>query len=317
MSDPDNVVKMPNRLNVLAGRADKAAHAYEASRASAIASIIEYGTALLEARAEITSNQLFAKWVTANGLDKVKPFDQQQERTAAMKIAELSVQGKVPWTDCPRSRPTDVMSWWRSLQRDKNITIAKSSRKRQAKADAAIADLKAAGQPVTESEVHRLSGVSASTVHTAVVAERTRTAVEAEAEIKRAEAVKDALEVKELEAVTFTKAQTHHIEAKIKALSRQLEKEAKLREESFNERVRVRFLEEKNRVFPDLQQRENDAFRAEENFRKMMRDKAIFTEAEFSNIRLCLHPDNSASEDKRKLAFVTFNLKKLQLTGQP
>ena len=42
----------------------------------------------------------------------------------------------------------------------------------------------------------------------------------------------------------------------------------------------------------------------------------IFTEEEFRTIIICLHPDNSASKEKRDTAFKAVQARKLQLTGK-
>ena len=63
-------------------------------------------------------------WIKTNGLDKVKPFDDRRERSAAQQIAKIvaeTVDGNPvnPSADCPNSRPTDMMSWFRRQQRER------------------------------------------------------------------------------------------------------------------------------------------------------------------------------------------------------
>ena len=48
-----------------------------------------------------------------NELDKYKPFDLKEERTAAMRTAEKCVQSTDTLDGCPHNRPTNIMSWWR------------------------------------------------------------------------------------------------------------------------------------------------------------------------------------------------------------
>ena len=137
------------------------------------------------------------------------------------------------------------------------------------------------------------------------------------AALRRQLAVAVATEAK----VQFTKAQQAHVDTAIRRRARELEKEHAAREAQlehhFREEVIKRCNENEAKRFPLLQERENRAFEREEYWRKMMNNhKPIFNETEFNIIRACLHPDNSASEDKRKTAFMAVNVKKLQLTGK-
>jgi hypothetical protein len=96
-------------------------------RDQAIGAAVRYGQALIDGRARRKlNNNAFSDWVKASGLDRVSPFDQRQERAAAQQIAEIAlkhvasrVDGTTtvnPFDECPHSRPTNIMRWWRANQ---------------------------------------------------------------------------------------------------------------------------------------------------------------------------------------------------------
>ena len=96
-------------------------------RDQAIGAAVRYGQALIDGRARRRlSNNAFGDWVKASLLDRDSPFDQRQERQAAMQIAEIAlkhvastVDGTAtvnPFDGCPHSRPTNIMRWWRAKQ---------------------------------------------------------------------------------------------------------------------------------------------------------------------------------------------------------
>ena len=102
----DDVTKVGPVVGVgsdaIADRAAEALHDYEIGLAEAqrgrnhaIAAIIKYGLALTERRAVHRSNIAFNAWIRANGLDQVKPFEDRQERAAAMQMAKLVFDGTV------------------------------------------------------------------------------------------------------------------------------------------------------------------------------------------------------------------------------
>lgn len=327
MNAPDNIITP--RLEKLAERALSAVRAYEAGiakqhegRAAAVAAVIEYGAALIEGRISCGQDDTrFGRWIVERGLDQTKPFDEQQERTAAMKIAQISAQGTRTLGECPRARPTNIMTWWRDQQRKKNGVIAKRESKIGRKVKAAVADAKAymeeRGALPSERDMNAL-GHSDGTTSTAKAILEAEEAVRAEETAKREQLVKEAVEVK---TVKFTKAQDHHVEVKIRALTKKLEKEFAARkvelEKLFWAEVGKACDANEAKRFPLLQQRENKAFEMEQHWRQMInKHKPIFTEEEFNIIRACLHPDNSASEERRRTAFGAFNAQKLQLTGR-
>ena len=114
---------MTDNLFTLAQRAAKALTAYEkgvakrkVGQTETIAAVIEYGKALLEGRAAHGSNDEFGKWIQSNELDQTKPFERRQERTQAMQIAKIVIDGSSPvnaFLECSNSRPVDIMKWAR------------------------------------------------------------------------------------------------------------------------------------------------------------------------------------------------------------
>ena len=116
--------------------------------------------------------------------------------------------------------------------------------------------------------------------------------------------------------IIYTKAQEHHVEARIKAVTKELEKANKAREAMFWERVTKEANASCAKRFPHLQERENDVIRAEKHWRAVASNhKPIFTDAEYRDLLLCTHEANP-SEETRKRAFMALKAAKLQLTGK-
>ena len=124
------------------------------------------------------------------------------------------------------------------------------------------------------------------------------------------EAVRDLKAAQSAETFTYTKAQDAHVEARLKALSKQLESD-------FNERVRQGVLEANADYLAALNQLQKEASEKWERYDNLINShQPPFTETEFITILTCLHPDNSASKEKRDAAFKAFNAMKFQLTGK-
>jgi hypothetical protein len=294
MAKEDNVVKLPDRLQRLAERAKKAAHACEEAEKAIFAAIIEYGTALLEGRAEFPSKERFGQWIVAEGLDQTKPFDQQQERTAAMRIAELSFQGTVPWNDCPHRRPSHIMSWWR--KRDQTAPDPAKETKsyggpKRDKAVAAILTYEAEhGELPSAVWGETAPGVTPSTYYHTL------------REIKsiRAGAVGP---------LKFTKAQDQHVEAKLKAHIKRFNAE-------FDERVRLAVLEENKDYRAVLDKSKREASEKFLMYEELINSyNPIFTKAEYHDILFCTH-NKEVSEERKHRASLALIAKKFQLTGE-
>jgi hypothetical protein len=93
------------------------------SRDEAIAAAARYGTALIAGRARCKTNNEFGDWIKEQGLASGGMFWVRQERQAAVQIVEItahvaketvdSISAVNPFEDCPNSRPTHIMTWWR------------------------------------------------------------------------------------------------------------------------------------------------------------------------------------------------------------
>jgi hypothetical protein len=109
--------------------------------------------------------------------------------------------------------------------------------------------------------------------------------------------------------VKISKAQEYHINAMIIRRKREIEAE-------FDERVRLKMLEHNEAYRAGLEKLKTEAQKKFDLYEKLLnKHRPLFTEDEFRTIMACLHPDNSASKEKREIAFTKFIEKKLQLTG--
>lgn len=112
-------------------------------RAAAVAAIVRYGDALTKGRGK-RSDKAFGEWIKAQGLDQGSVFMLRQERAAAMQIAKIEADHKAwhgdsiayhpAFDECPHSRPTNIMTWWR--QRRTRDTPFRSVRLTKAHAEA-------------------------------------------------------------------------------------------------------------------------------------------------------------------------------------
>ena len=112
----DKVTPLPGMAERLAQRGRKAMDDYGKSHGHAVKAVIEYGNVLLEGRKMFPSHKLFGHWVSENRLDEGKPWKDFRERSQAMKLAEMVVIETFSITvldACPRSRPNDIMIWYR------------------------------------------------------------------------------------------------------------------------------------------------------------------------------------------------------------
>jgi hypothetical protein len=110
--------------------------------------------------------------------------------------------------------------------------------------------------------------------------------------------------------VKLSKAQEYHINAIIARRKREFETE-------FNERVRLAMLEHNESYRAGLEKLKIEAQKKFDLYEKLVnKHKPLFTEAEFTMIITCLHPDNVASKEKRDEAFKLVNLNKLALMGK-
>lgn len=121
-----NVFQFPDREERVIERAKRAMRDYEAGilaeaagRRSAIHAVIEMGEALAEGRELHPGAKEFGRWVVASGLDQGKPWDNNRERSEAIKIASLFRNGAEDAFDgCPNAIPSGIMKWWRRTHPD-------------------------------------------------------------------------------------------------------------------------------------------------------------------------------------------------------
>jgi hypothetical protein len=321
MDAPENIVKMPDRLERRAlkieaamNRRDRADKDRDRADKDWVEATLELAVELAGARAEYNSNQAFSDWL--------------EQRFGARAPAATNRAILIKWGNSPdQARAILESTDSRSIQIiDSRFPIArntenatKKGRPRTSKLDATAEALKAeTGQWPTPTKLARAAGVHRRNADNAL---RVARAVEEAIEATKNEAQVDIADAVLAASATFTKAQQSHIDAVVRRRERALEKEhaerMKALESSFAKRVDERAEAQVQQRFPGLQERSNRAFRMEEYWNIMINNhKPIFTEEEFNVIRACLHPDNSASEGKRKTAFGAFNAVKLQLTGK-
>ena len=106
-------------------------------------------------------------------------------------------------------------------------------------------------------------------------------------------------------AITYTKAQDHHIRAKIKIL-----------EAEFRDHVRRAAQKLYDENFPTLEREKLEAFQQKRDYERLFNaHEHIFTMAEYNDLLLCTHEANP-SDETRKRAFMALNARKFQLTGK-
>ena len=101
-----------------------------------------------------------------------------------------------------------------------------------------------------------------------------------------------------------------HVDAQLRILTKKLESE-------FGERVRLAVLERNKPHLDALKELEDKARKQHELYETLNNKfKPLFTEEEYRIILICLHPDNSATKERRETAFKAVQAVKLQLTGK-
>jgi hypothetical protein len=310
----DNVAPFPSASERLAKRAMQAQQQYAAAvadtvkgRRQAIAAVAEYGAALMEGRQEHRSNKAFAEWVSANKLDVGKPWDKQQERHAATQIAKIvhSTNAVDGFADCPHATPTHIMSWYRKLHPSPQ---AKEKAEATAKAMEAIKTLEARGEVVTEDKIGDLAGVAAGTANKAFTIHRKMKEAADQATAETTERIAEDQALARAEA-TFSEKSKITVAKAIEIL---LKRQKKMFQTIVGEEVRRRIA-----AADDATRKHNKELHAQVlGLTRMLQQKVVFTPDEYKTIMVCLHPDNSASQEKRARAFDLFRQKERRLTGQ-
>ena len=246
-------------------------------------------------RAEIRAGQLLREMGERGerdlgGTPAGKPLGSREEPSAPPTLADLGVTKK-------QSHKWQKLAALSEAEQNTVIAEAKSPRTRSPqrvnKAEEIVKAIRAeTGKWPDRKTVSDISGVSPRAVDNAM---------------RTVKAVEEARTVSEV--FTYTKAQDHHLEARLKVLDAE-------REKTFNERVAAQNREDIAKLFPKLQTIQDQAALNEKLYRELIAKHAIFTEAECMDIIKACHPDNSATTEVRQRAFIAINAKKLQLTGK-
>lgn len=294
----ENVTPFPNPL---VRRAVKAQEAYAialkeagSGRQRAIHAVIDYGAALLEGREEHKSNLAFKAWVADNGLDAGDPWSKVRERSEAMTIAVIfrTAAEDSPFTDCPTTRPSHIMKWYRKLHPSPET---KQKAEATAKATAAIKTLEALGETVTEDKIAERAGVSAGTANKAFTIHRkTREAAEQATAETTLRLTEDQLLARADAAfsgkskVTVEHAIAIHKKRLDKVFWAAVQDEVHKAIAKSDDAVRKSWNELRPR-FDALERRYNE----------LQRVRGVFTRAEFRQLLMCCHPDASAGPEIR------------------
>ena len=241
----------------------------------------ELAVELAAAKKELRTTNAFGKWCF--------------ERFGDNRISHQDRAALVRWGEDPEGTRTMLMATTsRSIQMiDQRLTRAsRRSPTRVNKAEEVVRAIKAeTGKWPDRKIVSELSGVSERAVDNAM---RTVKAVEE----ARAAPVE----------ITYTKAQEYHLEARLKVLDAE-------REKTFEARVTARNQEDIAKLFPRLQEIQNQAELNEKTYREMIAKIAVLTKAEYVDILFCVHNEH-VEADRRKRAGIALIAKKLQLTGE-
>ena len=245
----------------------------------------ELAIELAAAKKELRTNQAFGRWCNEHFGDNRLSH---QDRAALVRWGE----------DPEGTRAMLVNETSRSIQRiDARLTRPSKTPTRVNRAEEAAKVIKAeTGKWPDRKTLVRVSGISSRNVDNAL---RTVKAVEA-AQGAPTE-------------ITYTKAQEYHIEARVKAAVRARLDEL---EKDFETRVIARNQEEIAKLFPMLQELQEQAKLNEKYYRDLLVKNSIFTKSEGLDILRACHPDNSATDEVRKRAFIAVNAKKSYMQGE-
>jgi len=165
-----------------------------------------------------------------------------------------------------------------------------------------VRELIEAGLPINPHKLQRQHGISHYMFDAARAAERARI---------------EALEALDVDPTALKPT----AKAKVEIAKRHAVKEATAdvakRMRELDEEVRRRVLAESKGHLEYLAQEREEARQSEALYRELINNhKPPLTAEEFRLVLMCLHPDGERSEAKLQAAFLAFNAKKLQLTGQ-
>jgi hypothetical protein len=296
MTSESNIFPIPQGMERFAREAQagiEMLNAAEANLATAredrMEAALKVSIALYGARQKLKDDYEFGCWCNENNLgDNIVKKD---DRAAFVQFGSNPTRTREVFARTERQS-------WREIYRLEWCTVSQAAKPPPAsgpKLKAAKEYVQAVealeGKFPTEQEVSDATGVSRGTASDAMRDLRSR---------RREEDGR----------IQFNKAAATHIEAAIKRRRQELEA-------SFKETIAREINKLYNEHFPTLQKEQNEAVAERKFYREMINDhKPPFTEVEFLIILACLHPDNSASDEKRQSAFRIFNAAKFQLTGK-
>lgn len=285
MSTDDNVVKIPDRLERRAQKIEAALRRRDDAKTDWKEATLELAIELAGARSELPSDQVFGKWYDERFANASKPGEHERAILIRWGNAPEEARAILERTDSQSIQMID-----RRFRRSEPAiigerpTVAKDEAKEIARAYKAEHGHYPSRDRIIQA--HRVASA---------------TADQALAEVR----IEDRIAPQE---ITYTKAQEHHLEARLKILNQ-------AREAEFEARVVQETKKRIDILFPKLERLEESAKINEKYYRERLEKMAIFTEAEYRDILFCTHEANP-SKETRERAFIALNAKKLQLTGK-
>jgi hypothetical protein len=295
MNSEDNIVKMPSVLARQAKRIQRCLARDIKIRAEWIENKLEMADALTTARAQFKDHAEFGKWLNANGFGE--NVLSHQDRAALiqfgsdLRLARSILEKAESWS----VRVIHQNEWpppFTNVGKTLRGRKPKPAPKTESVQDI-VETLVREGRPVNRAIVGREFNVGQHAVQLATA--RAKGKLEAEPLIDPA-------------SLSLTAQQKAGLS---------LKQQRKALEREFDERVRLKVLEENKDFLAQLEQIQQEASEKWKLYHDLVNEhKPVFTEPEFMLILTCLHPDNSASKEKREQAFSAFNAMRLQLTGK-
>jgi hypothetical protein len=278
--------------------------------------VIEYGAVLLEGRGKHLSDKVFGQWIKASKLD-TPPYRDHQERSNAMRVAELTV-GSAPYSSfdaCPNTTPSDMLKWARKTGlvklKPKPTPPPKST-------TPAKPPVPAMSQPQSQAAITKqfvkqfkreediAKGIPVPPLP-----------LDKETEKHIAQQVQERAD----KHTNLPKKDRHTLEKALASEAKKVVAEGRAYKEKVDVDARKHIDAEVNRrlalQFPDYEKRLAIAREREAHYHKLIEAVKIpLTMQEYSDVVLCCHPDNPASKDKRHTTSQMLNAKKFQLTGK-
>jgi hypothetical protein len=279
---------------------ERAKVAIERHKVFPVTSVIEYGSALNEAKTYLANDHAFLDWMSRANLNKGNPWKDRIERAAAMQVAVIAAKvGVARFEDCPYSSPASILKWIRRATGEAAPPIQRTLRKapsntkapQQDAAYAAYAEAMRTNTFPGREELAQQIGVSNGTMDIVMARWKLDQAHEAEIDSLVAK-MPEAGRIRVEDATRLTK---QRLEAEFDRKKHQW-----LREELAKADQAVR------KHYADL--------RAEKTrLEFQLRSRGVFTKDEFNAILRCLHPDQHPSKEDRGEAFRLIHENKAKL----